>query len=242
MMLSSSASDLEFLHVLYWCLLCYTEAMLMKGAVCKNRVRKLYSGRLVPWRPFSPPCFIPPLRSQWATGREPFSGRIVGCMAPGCRTLRQTWWLWLTNGAPTPTLSRRVSRGSGCAIAGQTCDPPLCRSSFFFGASWPTSSSRRSVRILLHGGAQLATPFPPSHPMAPVAPDIWQSKAPYSCKFFTWLAARNRCWTEEGRIAAVCPTRRPALYATKNRRPSSTSFSAVRWLTRFGLGPWRDVG
>uniref|UniRef100_A0A8R7UVR8 Reverse transcriptase zinc-binding domain-containing protein n=1 Tax=Triticum urartu TaxID=4572 RepID=A0A8R7UVR8_TRIUA len=26
---------------------------------------------------------------------------------------------------------------------------------------------------------------------------IWKSRAPNSCKFFVWLAARNRCWTTD---------------------------------------------
>jgi hypothetical protein len=33
--------------------------------------------------------------------------------------------------------------------------------------------------------------------VAPVASQIWQSRAPYSCKFFVWLASRNRCWTAD---------------------------------------------
>ncbi|KAK1698988.1 hypothetical protein QYE76_015685 [Lolium multiflorum] len=31
--------------------------------------------------------------------------------------------------------------------------------------------------------------------VAPVASQIWRSRGPYSCKFFAWLASRNRCWT-----------------------------------------------
>lgn len=31
----------------------------------------------------------------------------------------------------------------------------------------------------------------------PLADQIWQSKAPAKCKFFAWLAARNRCWTAD---------------------------------------------
>uniref|UniRef100_A0ACD6A3J2 Uncharacterized protein n=2 Tax=Avena sativa TaxID=4498 RepID=A0ACD6A3J2_AVESA len=30
---------------------------------------------------------------------------------------------------------------------------------------------------------------------APVAEQIWRSRAPYSGKFFAWLASRDRCWT-----------------------------------------------
>jgi hypothetical protein len=39
--------------------------------------------------------------------------------------------------------------------------------------------------------------FFPGTTVAPLAPEIWRSRAPYSCKFFTLLAARNRCWMEE---------------------------------------------
>lgn len=32
---------------------------------------------------------------------------------------------------------------------------------------------------------------------APVASQIWHSRAPYSCKFFAWLVTKNRCWTAD---------------------------------------------
>lgn len=32
---------------------------------------------------------------------------------------------------------------------------------------------------------------------APISDEIWLSRAPYSCKFFAWLAAKNRCWTAD---------------------------------------------
>jgi hypothetical protein len=28
---------------------------------------------------------------------------------------------------------------------------------------------------------------------AAVSEEIWRSRAPYSCKFFAWLASKNRC-------------------------------------------------
>jgi hypothetical protein len=46
---------------------------------------------------------------------------------------------------------------------------------------------------------------------APIVEDIWRSRAPYSCKFFAWLAAKNRCWKADrlGRgglpCSAACP-------------------------------------
>jgi hypothetical protein len=129
----------------------------------------------------------------------------VGCMAPGCRTSRQTWWPWLTNGAPTPALSRRVSRGSGCAIAGQTWKPPLCQSSFLWGilANVQLSMEREDSFVWrwtadgTFSAKSTYGTFFPGTTVAPVAPEIWRSRAPYSCKFFTLLAARNRCWMEE---------------------------------------------
>jgi hypothetical protein len=33
--------------------------------------------------------------------------------------------------------------------------------------------------------------------VAPVASEIWRSRAPYNCKFFAWLVSRNRCWTAD---------------------------------------------
>jgi hypothetical protein len=30
---------------------------------------------------------------------------------------------------------------------------------------------------------------------ASITNDIWRSRVSYNCKFFSWLASRNRCWT-----------------------------------------------
>ena len=47
--------------------------------------------------------------------------------------------------------------------------------------------------------------------VSPTAGFIWQSKAPLRCRFFSWLALKNRCWTSD-RLArrglphqAACP-------------------------------------
>jgi hypothetical protein len=46
---------------------------------------------------------------------------------------------------------------------------------------------------------------------APVVEEIWHSRAPYSCKFFVWLATKNRCWTADllGRRGLSCPVACP---------------------------------
>jgi hypothetical protein len=43
---------------------------------------------------------------------------------------------------------------------------------------------------------------------APVSDEIWRSRPPYSCKFFAWLASKNRCWTTDrlGRRGLPCPS------------------------------------
>lgn len=33
--------------------------------------------------------------------------------------------------------------------------------------------------------------------VAPTAMFTWKSRAPLQCRFFTWLALRNRCWTSD---------------------------------------------
>lgn len=33
--------------------------------------------------------------------------------------------------------------------------------------------------------------------VAPYAAFVWKSKAPLQCRFFSWLAAQNRCWTSD---------------------------------------------
>jgi hypothetical protein len=32
---------------------------------------------------------------------------------------------------------------------------------------------------------------------APLSGEIWRSRAPFSCKFFAWLASKDRCWTAD---------------------------------------------
>ena len=33
--------------------------------------------------------------------------------------------------------------------------------------------------------------------VSPTAAFTWKSKAPLRCRFFSWLAIRNRCWTSD---------------------------------------------
>lgn len=42
---------------------------------------------------------------------------------------------------------------------------------------------------------------------ASITQEIWRSRAPYNCKFFAWLASRNRCWTADRlqRRGLPCP-------------------------------------
>ena len=47
--------------------------------------------------------------------------------------------------------------------------------------------------------------------VVPTAAATWENRAPLQCRFFTWLAVRNRCWTSD-RLARrglphqeVCP-------------------------------------
>jgi hypothetical protein len=46
---------------------------------------------------------------------------------------------------------------------------------------------------------------------APISEEIWRSRAPYSCKFFAWLASKNRCWTADRlrRRGLPCPSACP---------------------------------
>lgn len=45
---------------------------------------------------------------------------------------------------------------------------------------------------------------------AQVAKQIWRSRAPATCRFFTWLAARERCWMGDRLERTHCHTQRPA--------------------------------
>ncbi|KAK1564018.1 hypothetical protein QYE76_017985 [Lolium multiflorum] len=56
---------------------------------------------------------------------------------------------------------------------------------------------------------------------ASVSEQIWRSRAPYSCKFFAWLASKNRCWTE-GFDIGVCRVCRSVRFAIRSQRPCST--------------------
>jgi hypothetical protein len=49
------------------------------------------------------------------------------------------------------------------------------------------------------------------HVRASVSEEIWRSRAPYSCKFFAWLALKNRCWTVDRlrRRGLPCPSACP---------------------------------
>lgn len=49
---------------------------------------------------------------------------------------------------------------------------------------------------------------------------IWRSRAPPKCRFFLWLAARNRQLT--GSVGAGCPIMRHALSVTSTTSPSIT--------------------
>jgi len=65
---------------------------------------------------------------------------------------------------------------------------------------------------------------------------IWKSWAPLRCKFFLWLAIKQRIWTADrlakrGLLIASpsgdCLTMLLALFATRNRKQPSISFSLV---------------
>ncbi|XP_071681455.1 uncharacterized protein [Lolium perenne] len=54
---------------------------------------------------------------------------------------------------------------------------------------------------------------------APISDEIWRSLALYSCKFFAWLAAKNRCWTADGLQRRGVP--RPPACPLCNQEPES---------------------
>lgn len=44
--------------------------------------------------------------------------------------------------------------------------------------------------------------------VAPYAEMAWESKAPQQCRFFVWLAGRNRCWTSDRLAPSVIKRKR----------------------------------
>ena len=56
---------------------------------------------------------------------------------------------------------------------------------------------------------------------------IWKSWAPLRCKFFLWLAIRQRIWTADRLAKRVCLTNLLAHYVTRNKNQPNTSCSHV---------------
>jgi hypothetical protein len=63
---------------------------------------------------------------------------------------------------------------------------------------------------------------------------LWKTWAPPKCKFFLWLAVRNKCWTADRLKKEGCLTRMFAPCVIKPRRQFSTFFLLASLLGNFG--------
>jgi len=64
---------------------------------------------------------------------------------------------------------------------------------------------------------------------------IWESWAPLRCKFFVWLAIKNRCWTADRLAKHGLPHPAACALVTRQRKISSTSSFLVCSLGKLGL-------
>jgi hypothetical protein len=64
---------------------------------------------------------------------------------------------------------------------------------------------------------------------------LWKSWAPRKCKFFRWLAIRNKCWTADRLQRKGLPHPVVVLYVTKSMKLSSTSYVLAVLLDSFGM-------
>jgi hypothetical protein len=86
--------------------------------------------------------------------------------------------------------------GARSGISSRCCPSMVSSSIFSFRIYWRMCSSLRKVIDIFRGILQTG----PSHPNLVIEPSsgglrLWRSWAPQKCKFFLWLAMRNKCWT-----------------------------------------------
>jgi len=70
---------------------------------------------------------------------------------------------------------------------------------------------------------------------------LWKSWAPPKCKFFLWLAIRNKCCTSDRLEREVWTTQSLAFYVINHRKPSSIFCVPVSLQGSFGIPffwPW----